>query len=363
MKMYQYPPRRGNGSYWTLLSDGEDELKRAIPLFSTFQPPVIDPESVYNRTPATHTVKSRGQFVPVLPRADGSAGSQPYFSVNNSTSFGDAQREIVILQSSEDDGPEVDPEQRCSHLAKNVPVHLLDHSYAKQLPQLSVHSSQTVDFESSLEAPMTPKRKKLTGTPPKKHNRLLRPHRTLSTNVNSKHPTSNSNSAFSTVTTPSSDHDLSLSFLDSSLLTPLKEIVNDIDIGGPQGISLSPLYANFVSPRFETPSRPPPANIPSPLTPFRGTSMDSGIFTPFRPADTLDSLDSLGMKCSTPLKLLSPISNILPSHAFSTPHQDLFPSVKILDNSTDCHDSSIRLGSLQALGLPGLTPPSNVQSR
>ena len=291
MKVYQYPPRRGNGSYWTLLSDGEDELKRAIPLFSTFQPPVIDPECAYNRTPATHTVKSRGQFVPVLPRADGSAGSQPYFSVSNSMGLGvnhTPQPEIVVLQSSDDSIDLVSPEQTPSGKVRNgnVPVHLLDHSYAKQL---SARKAIGSDLESAMEAPVTPKRKKLAGTPPKKHSRLLRPHRTLSSNPNSKHPDSNSHAA-SVTTSPSSDHDISLSIFDSSLLTPLKDIVNDIEIGGPQGISLSPLYFNFVSPRYETPSRPPPANIlPSPLTPYRGSNTDSGIFTPFRAADPLDS--------------------------------------------------------------------------
>ena len=66
-KVFQYPPRHGNGSYWTLLADGEEELKRAHPLFTTLLPPVIDADSAYCRIPLTHTVKSRGQFTPVLP--------------------------------------------------------------------------------------------------------------------------------------------------------------------------------------------------------------------------------------------------------------------------------------------------------
>ena len=69
-KVFQYPPRRGNGSYWTLLADGEEELKRAHPLFTTLLPPVIDADSAYCRIPLTHTVKSRGQFTPVLPHTN-----------------------------------------------------------------------------------------------------------------------------------------------------------------------------------------------------------------------------------------------------------------------------------------------------
>ena len=67
-KVYLDPPRRGNGAYWTLLPEGQEEVQRCIKLFSTLQPPVID-ELASAQFPvpsssSTHTVRSRGQFVP-----------------------------------------------------------------------------------------------------------------------------------------------------------------------------------------------------------------------------------------------------------------------------------------------------------
>ncbi len=357
MKVYQYPPRRGNGSYWTLLADGEDELKRAIPLFSTFQPPVIDPESVYNRTPTTHTVKSRGQFIPVLPRSDRVATNRPYFSVSNTVGYIPHQEEVLLLQSSEDESIIL---QKSSEIAEHkvtcIPLHLIDHSYAKQLPKVYIHrqspntdDDDSINSEATIEAIFTPKRKKRREILVNKCCRSSKSWHTTNKENCCRSSTGHQCSMFA-MTTPSREHDISLSFLDSSLLTPLKDIVNDIEIG-PGGISLSPLYANFVSPHCGTPKRRPGSNIvPSPLTPLNDPNMDSGIFTPFRPST---SLDSPSMKCSTPLKLFSPISNILPP--FGTPHHDMFPSLNVTSESPN---TSIRIGSLQALGLPGLTPPS-----
>lgn len=377
MKVYQYPPRRGNGSYWTLLSDGEDELKRAIPLFSTFQPPLIDDNCVYNRVPITYTVKSRGQFVPVLPRSNGALCNQPYFSRSESfvgaSSMVLPQEEVVVLQSSEEvliDSEKSQIKSTPSTLNHyGTPDHLLDHSYAKQLPGGSYSLSRSamnnldssVDSEATVEAPSTPKHKRLVDTPMKRPNRSSRVR--TSTNRKESHcksPLSNPPSS-SVVAMPSKDEDISLSFLNSSFVTPLKEYLKNIEIGS-QSISLSPLFANFVSPAHSnTPQRPSSSSntassLPSPMTPLNAPNIDSGIFTPFRPND---SLESLSMKCSTPLKLLSPITDFLPPNTFSSPHQDL-PSLKVLDSSTGSSETPVRLGSLHLLGLPGFTPPAAV---
>ena len=371
MKVYQYPPRRGNGSYWTLLSDGEDELKRAIPLFSTFQPPLIDHNCVYNRVPITHTVKSRGQFVPVLPRSDTGVCNQPYFATTGSAVCASGMDEVVVLQSSEDvsiaSNQSLKQSARHTSCRYKPPMHLLDHSYAKQPPHFQFQSpsmdfDSSLDSEATIEAPLTPKRRKLAITPAKRPNRPSRSRPITSTRVShNKSPASNLSSSF-TMATPSRDQDISLSFLDSSLLTPLKDYMKNIEIG-PQGISLSPLYANFVSPSCgDTPQQSSTSSqlantLPSPLTPLKAPHTDSGVFTPFRPND---SLESLNMKCSTPMKFLSPITDFLPPNTFSTPHQDMFPHLKVLDSSTGSSTTPIRLGSLQALGLPGLTPPCTV---
>ncbi len=358
MKVYQYPPRRGNGSYWTLLTDGEDELKRAIPLFSTFQPPLIDPESAYNRTPSTHTVRSRGQFVPVLPRSDKNATNQPYFSVNVCNSFINLipQHDEVIVEQSLKDNASYKKLESDGKTNTGIPKHLLDHSYTKQLhstleaQSLKANdcSMSTIDFPSSEEI-FTPKRKKVVSASMKKKSRYSKSRHIANKENWHRYSVCQPSAAF-TATTPSKENDISFGFLDSSLLTPLKDIVNDIEIGGPGGISLSPLYANFVSPQNVTPKRPGSKIIPSPVTPFSDPSMDSGIFTPFQLST---SLRSPNRQCSTPLKLFSPIPNLMPG--FGTPHEDFFSSLKV---SSEILDSSIKIGSLQALGLSGLTPPT-----
>ena len=68
-KVYLDPPRRGNGAYWTLLPEGQEEVQRCIKLFSTLQPPVID-ELASAQFPvpsssSTHTVRSRGLYPPL----------------------------------------------------------------------------------------------------------------------------------------------------------------------------------------------------------------------------------------------------------------------------------------------------------
>ena len=327
MKVYQYPPRRGNGSYWTLLSDGEDELKRAIPLFSTLLPPVIDQSCVYNRTPSTHVVKSRGQFVPVLPSAVNPSG-QPYFAVG------------TVPTSKA--GMTISKRKHGSLNKYMVPRHLLDHSYAKQPPQEEEEEeenqavdSDSSDHESTFDAPATPKRKRLSG---------ISVHRPLH-EKSSPHAASGAKQDGKVLSlSPSTkQQDNSLNLLDSSLLTPVKNLMPDIEI---DSLSLSPLY-NFVTPRRGN----TPMNFPSPFTPFKQatfTGVDSGIFSPLRTEN---------LKFSTPVRNLSPLTDLLPPNTFSTP-QDIFTSFKILDTSSGFGGTPFRPGSLQFLGLPGLTPPS-----
>ena len=161
-KVFQYPPRRGNGSYWTLLADGEEELKRAHPLFTTLLPPVIDADSAYCRIPLTHTVKSRGQFTPVLPHTN---RKLPYFALN-SNYFDSKEGAIdaaspILSQSLSSPGNSHEIEvvtatkmttRKCTKstakcalssslsLSSTTPTHLEEHSYAK-----------TVTFENELQ--------------------------------------------------------------------------------------------------------------------------------------------------------------------------------------------------------------------
>jgi hypothetical protein len=68
-KVYIDPPRRGNGAYWTLLSEGLEEVERCMKLLTTLRPPVIDPLSSYlTQGPySNQVVRSRGKFVPSCP--------------------------------------------------------------------------------------------------------------------------------------------------------------------------------------------------------------------------------------------------------------------------------------------------------
>jgi hypothetical protein len=142
-KVHQYPPRRGNGSYWTLLSDGEDELARAHPLFTTLLPPIIDPDSVYCRTPLTHTVKSRGQFMPVLPDTN---RKTPYFALDAPANDGSSPVVTHSLASPPAHFQEIEvttatkKQKRVAEKCPNMATvsefsthHLLEHSYSKMV--------------------------------------------------------------------------------------------------------------------------------------------------------------------------------------------------------------------------------------
>ena len=355
MKVYQYPPRRGNGSYWTLLSDGEEELKKAVPLFATLQPPVIDSNCAYHKEPSTHTVKSKGKFVPVLPRADYTSGGLPYFSVGGSGLSSAARMtgtadEVVIGEGSEDDPPI--PTGFNNYRGKDGrkrPRHLNDHDYSKsfegdeededtntEMEIVELASGKSGGREGGFADRSTPKRKRKL-TPGKK----MRPFR----DAGMREGQSTAHGSSPSFATPTKDADTSLHLLDSSFLTPFKNFgVPDVEIGP---ISFSPLYANLITPKREggvcatsnTSSHP---FFPSPFTPLK-SSLDSGIFSPL-------NSDSLGgMKFSTP-NSLSPLVDL------SALQPELCP-LKVLDSSDGGSGTPLRPGSLQAFGLPGLTPP------
>lgn len=388
MKVYQYPPRRGNGSYWTLLSEGEEELKKAVPLFATLQPPVIDSNCAYHREPSTHTVKSKGKFVPVLPRSDMSSNGLPYFSIGssnfpagfrtgNNPNFADDANEVVVGDMSGVDLCTSEQFNFCGkgHLGKR-PRHLNDHSYAKSWhPEgvmgdsletkvvelaagISVETKaaewdDSAGSDNSFTDPSTPKRKKSIGGSGKQ--------KMYPVTGNAPHIVVKSEGAGTTAsrnspsfTTPPKEQDNSLHLLDSSFLTPLKNNlgVPDVEIGA---ISFSPLYANLITPKQDSKKYSSQSTsdtshpfFPSPLTPLKN-SLDSGVFSP------LQSVCLGAIKFSTPTDVnsLSPLADL---SAFSSLQPELYP-FKVLDNS-ESGATPLRPGSLQALGLPGLTPPS-----
>ena len=367
MKVFQYPPRRGNGSYWTLLSDGEEELKKAIPLFATLQPPVIDSNSTYHREPSTHTVKSKGKFVPVLPRSDASSGGLPYFSFSGNLSGANSRldiNEVEVCESSEelsasDDQFDCGGEVKFSRLGKRA-GHMCDHSYAKSWHQKEEVREETEVVElaagrggmgkgsqwgESFADISTPKRKRKAVDGERGNPAITITDDSVTGPVGS--PTF--------TTPPKEEHDNSLHLLDSSFLTPLKNMaVPDVEIGT---ISFSPLYANLITPktdkiktRTKSESSLNPF-FPSPLTPLRST-LDSGIFSPLR-TDCLG-----GMKFSTPTNSssLSPLADL---SAFSSLQPELYSFKNLENSSSSSHTNTpIRPGSLQGLGLPGFTPPS-----
>ncbi len=396
MKVYQYPPRRGNGSYWTLLSDGEEELKKAVPLFATLQPPVIDSNSAYHRQPSTHTVKSKGKFVPVLPRSNVSSNLSFFSAGNNQSSslrvnssnhgvF--ASNEIIVDESRGSSELSMSSDDRLITsgelmFSSKLPHHLRDHNYAKfwnlndTREEMKVENLKTevielasgeikeesswiesgVESEKSFGSPSTPKRKrKLPGK--------MRVKMTSTENRNKYYDVSSSPS----FTTPPKDGDDSLHLLDTSFLTPLKNLDSDADVEL-GAISFSPLYTNLVTPRQKrspsnliTPNQErglmkhscllePPSQsfLPSPLTPLK-TTLDSGIFSPLQ-SDCLGNI-----KFSTPTGL-SPLA-LGDLNTFNSLQPEFYPFKGLDSSDSSCNNTPFRPGSLQGLGLPGLTPP------
>jgi len=380
MKVYQYPPRRGNGSYWTLLSDGEEELKKAIPLFATLQPPVIDTNSAYHREPSTHTVKSKGRFIPVLPRSDPSS-NLPYFSMGNSlapdyrvcSNVNSLATEVEVgdfpenpcqyLPSCEDLEGEEKEEDGLGDFERPVkkPKHLHDHSYSKGVFHgvddfiKEAIESEVIELAAGMgQEHMTKEESKFSALPALKRKRSDSESCLSQQTDNREPPCHDIPPALENsppFTTPTKGHDNSLHLLDSSLLTPLKSYVPDIELGP---ISFSPLYTNLATPKHKVVSQmagqvpvvegQSQGYLPSPFTPLKGT-FDSGIFSPFR-------TDSLGaIKFSTPTNI-SPFGDL---NTFNGLQPELCP-LKVLDNSGG--STPVRPGSLRPFGLPGLTPPS-----
>ena len=419
MKVYQYPPRRGNGSYWTLLSDGEEELKRAIPLFSTFRPPVIDSDCIYSRgaTSNTHTVKSKGQFVPLLPRSDLTATNQAYFSVDGTLSTAArVQPEEEVTTKVVLDSASLEYEAICDNskkqISENLPTHILEHSYAKlsHIPADGLLDSSSESDKENEGCPPTPKRKKAAGRKPSTSSRLP-PSKASGVSHLSKsqkqgklcseteEASSDDGSDDGAFQTPPKEQDSSLHLLDSSFLTPLRTLDPGVEIGP---ISLSPLYTNFVTPKRgatpttrsspsarptsestspvasthkHTPTAPAlsvtgiaipgssnplaTSTLPFPLTPLRTftSALGSGVGSFDSGIFSPLSSDTFNVKFSTPI--LSPLTDLLQPNTFSTPHPPEFLTpLKVLDSSHGNETTPLRVGSLGALGLPGFTPPA-----
>ncbi len=381
MKVYQYPPRRGNGSYWTLLSDGEEELKKAVPLFATLQPPVIDTNCAYHREPSTHTVKSKGRYVPVLPRSD-MAANLPYFSLSGNIPPGlqicsgisnlAPELEVeefpeAVHQYDDQPGEKVDDDEKddeSSDLEQPIkkPKHLHDHSYAKELFQdVEEYMDGSVDAEvvelaTGIREELVARNEDRFFTPSgtNKKRKIVDDEPCYPQELEEEQPPGHGDptplQSSPPFVTPTKGHNNSLHLLDSSLLTPLKSLVPDAELGP---ITFSPLYTSLATPKHKRSSHEvgqfnidcqSHPYLPSPFTPLKG-SFDSGIFSPLRG----DSLG--GLKFSTPTNI-SPLGDL---NSFSSFQPELCP-IKILDNSAG--STPVRPGSLRALGLPGLTPPT-----
>ena len=361
MKVYQCPPRRGNGSYWTLLSDGEDELKRAVPLFSTLQPPIIDQTSIYNHMPSTHTVRSKGQYVPILPSTLAGATIHPFFSevVQETHPLSDCVS-VSTMTGFRGKSPVFSRPGRALSNKITYPPNRFDRAGGDS-PCLSESDDS---FCRDDERPSTPKRRRLSeisvhvplrerdGNQP----RLPATSRHIGTAA-SRHvgaTTSRHDGAAGTLRPSVEPHQQDASLLDSSFLTPMKDIVPDVEL---DTISLSPLY-NFVSPH--TGGTPLSLASPFNFNPFRASntsysqpsvSADSGVFSPLK-------VD--GLRFSTPLKGFSPLTDLALPGTFGTPQNDIYLMPRFLESSSD--GTPTRRGSLQPLSLLGFTPPSSSEA-
>ena len=306
--------------------------------------------------------------MPVLPSVD-SCGSHPYFSVGATITVGTAEEIDRSELTQRREG-----KRKRKGARPTTSSHLLEHSYAKVLPspdereggEENTHVFSHIENvspnrfgdswdqdESSFEVPLTPKRKKTSSISVHRplHERNTNPvprfHSTATKPTKNSHTADNAPvHGFATPTSFSRDHGLNL--LDSSFLTPVKNLIPDLEINA---LSLSPLY-NFVTPKRGSTPANARVSLPSPFTtpikPLAPTEVDSGVFSPLR-------MDQL--KFSTPLRNLSPLTDLLPPNTFSTPQDTALPSLKVFDTSLGLGSTPLRPGSLQALGLPGLTPP------
>ena len=291
-KVHHYPPRRGNGSYWTLLPEGEEELKRAIPLFSTLQPPVIDEQSVYNHMPPTYKLKSKGQYVPLIPNME--TPVKPYFALGTSICQAWCQSPDLT------DDPDPHLTDALKHFGYDCP------SVAPSHHEKHGHlTSDTTSCSSDEETYPTPAPK-----------RTKRKH-----SLDSASPSLAIRHAHTSQKKVSHDHSLDL--LDTSFLSPVKDFFADVDL---DPISLSPLFS-IISPKQATATSHTSHTFspPSSFTPMKPLPEgDSGVFsplkleglmfsTPLRSADIMCDLPSLG----TPLHSEDIFSTMRP---LGTPH-------------------------------------------
>ena len=259
-KVYLNPPRRGNGAYWTLLADGQEEVERCIKLFHTLRPPVLDEHSIYNQLGASSSlvVRSSGQFVPVQIK---NSCSHPTHTVEVTT---DNNPRLLVNEKEKPAQPESSPHIPATHYFTTYP-----RAYP---PSIQPYNPASMTSPSKAPPPIP--------TPKKLENR-------------------------------------SASLLDNSFLTPLKDdFMQEIDLNA---ISFSPSMFNFLTPRGGNSNQTTPFTshvIPTIVTPKKPSHHsisegDSGVFSP------------LHTRYGTPLKGFSSFPEILHPHGFSTPNKDV----------------------------------------
>ena len=228
--MYIDPPRRGNGAYWTLLSEGIDEVERCMKLFTTLRPPIIDKSSIYYHQDSfpQQVVRSRGQFMPA--------------SVD-----GDVQTALCIeVQTETDPNYEEYETQNTSH----------DDIWCGNPPQLV--SNRSVPLKHPLE---------YCQEFPRAYPPSIQPFNPMSSS--------------STVTIDAHNDHSNSSFPDLSFLTPLKADM----LQGSDSISIAPLLNYITTPKDKRLFQQnvislSPLNTPiKPLEQEAGNS-DSGVFSP-----------------------------------------------------------------------------------
>lgn len=260
-KVYLNPPRRGNGAYWTLLMDGQEEVERCIKLFHTLRPPVLDEQSIYNQlgSSSSHVVRSTGQFIPAQAK------------------------------------------KSCSHPSLTVEVTTDDRNNTS----FSVGESEnTTEAEASPHIPAT----RYFTTYPRAYPPSIQPYNPAGI------PSSSQVTPIPISTKP---ENRSINLLDTSFLTPLKDdFMQEIDLNT---ISFSPSMFNFLTPRGANSNQATPFRshvIPTIVTPQKPThqgipEVDSGVFSP------------LHIRYSTPLKGFSSFPELVHPHGFSTPNKDV----------------------------------------
>lgn len=222
-KVYVDPPRRGSGAFWTLLTEGVEEVERCMKLLTTLRPPIIDPSSIYltQGSSSSQVVRSRGQFIPSC-------------SESSCTQQVEVKTDSGIEENKENLLTNIGPEE--GHPLQLV--HPLEHNY----------------------------------TYPRAYPPSIQPY----------NPSTESNLIAGQVHVLHNDAANS-SLLDLSFLTPLKDDypLQNVDLNS---ISFSPLFSYLTpkDPNHGTPIKLQPGMSPlsTPLKPFGHISVenDSGVF-------------------------------------------------------------------------------------